>query len=238
VYAAFADLPVVSISKDQRRPIPNANWVGTVHHGLPRDLLPFNRNPRGGYLAFLGRISPEKGPDRAIEIATRAGMKLKMAAKIDKSEEAYWRSAIKPLVDSNPNVEFVGEIAERHKADFLGNAAAVLFPIDWPEPFGLVMIEAMACGTPIIAFRMGSAPEIIEDGVSGFLVDTIEEAVGAVQRIRSLDRAEGRRAFEERFTVDRMTQDYLAIYRARAGLQTGAFRARRPAINRDLQVVA
>lgn len=238
VYAAFADLPVVSISKDQRRPIPNANWVGTVHHGLPRDLLPFNPNPRGGYLAFLGRISPEKGPDRAIEIATRAGMKLKMAAKIDKSEEAYWRNAIKPMVDSNPNVEFVGEIAERHKADFLGNAAAVLFPIDWPEPFGLVMIEAMACGTPVIAFRIGSAPEIIEDGVSGFLVDNIEEAVAAVRRIPLLDRAEGRRAFEERFTVDRMTQDYLAIYRARAGLQTGAFRVRRPAINRDLQVVA
>ena len=167
VYSTFSHVPLVSISSDQRRPMPPVNWVGMVHHGLPADLLPFNPSPKGDYLAFLGRISPEKGPDRAIEIATRAGARLKMAAKIDRVDQDYWEEVIKPLVDAHSNVEFVGEINEREKAKFLGEAAALLFPIVWPEPFGIVMIEAMACGTPVIAFPAGSAPEVIDDGRLG-----------------------------------------------------------------------
>ncbi len=182
VYATFRHAPLVSISNDQRKPMPPVNWIGNVHHGLPRDLLPFTAKPQDAYLAFLGRISPEKRPDRAIEIATRAGMKLKMAAKVDRADQAYWDEVIRPLVDSHPNVEFIGEINERQKPKFIGEAAALLFPIDWPEPFGLVMIEAMACGTPVIAFRRGSAPEVIDDGVSGFLVDDVDAAVAAVAR--------------------------------------------------------
>jgi glycosyltransferase involved in cell wall biosynthesis len=166
----------------------------------------------GGYLAFLGRISPEKGPDRAIDIAARLGLPLRIAAKIDKADQSYWDAVIKPLIDKNPAVEFVGEINEASKADFLGNALALLFPIDWPEPFGLVMIEAMACGTPVIAFRRGSVPEIIEDGVSGFVVDDLDSAVQAVAQIETLPRAEVRRCFERRFTAERMAHDYLAIY--------------------------
>jgi glycosyltransferase involved in cell wall biosynthesis len=212
VYATFSGAPLVSISNDQRKPMPPVNWAGTVYHGLPRDLLPFNRTPKGDYLAFLGRISPEKGPDRAIEIARRAGVKLKMAAKIDRADEAYWRDVISPLVASSPNVEFVGEINEREKAKFLGDATALLFPIDWPEPFGLVMIEAMACGTPVIAFRRGSAPEIIDDGVSGFLVDDISEAVVAARRAGELDRAMARAMFERRFAIQRVATEYLRIY--------------------------
>ena len=211
-YAAFCDLPLVSISKNQRGYLGSAHWVGTVYHGLPRDLLPFRPNAEG-YLAFLGRISPEKRPDLAIEIAARSGMPLKIAAKVDRADQAYWETKIRPMVADNPDVEFIGEIDERDKADFLGGAAALLFPIDWPEPFGLVMIEAMACGTPVIAYRRGSVPEVIEDNVSGFVVDTIEEAVTAVRRIGDLDRVKVRAEFERRFTAERMAHDYVSIYR-------------------------
>ncbi len=211
-YAAFRDLPLASISNDQQGHLGNANWLGTVYHGLPRDLLPFCPNPNG-YLAFLGRISPEKRPDVAIEIATRSGMPLKIAAKVDRADQAYWETKIRPLVADNPYVEFIGEIGERDKAGFLGGAAALLFPIDWPEPFGLVMIEAMACGTPVIAYRRGSVPEVVEENVSGFVVDTIEQAVAAVGRIIRLDRVKVRGEFERRFTAERMAHDYVGIYR-------------------------
>ena len=213
-YDFFDRVPLASISADQRRPLPAANWVGTIHHGLPADGLPFSPVARGGYLAFLGRISPEKRPDRAIEIAARCGMRLKIAAKVDKADQAYWDEVIRPLVAKNSNVEFIGEINEASKGDFLGNAIGLLFPIDWPEPFGLVMIEAMACGTPIIAFRRGSVPEIVEHGVSGFVVDHMDSAAEAVAEIHTLPRAEVRRSFERRFTAERMAQDYLAIYRS------------------------
>lgn len=211
-YDFFGQVPLVSISADQRRPLPDANWVRTVYHGLPADGLPFSPIARHGYLAFLGRISPEKRPDRAIEVAARCGMPLKMAAKVDKADQAYWDDIIRPLVENNPNVEFVGEINETAKGEFLGNAIALLFPIDWPEPFGLVMIEAMACGTPVIAFRQGSVPEIVEHGTSGFVVDDVDSAVRAVAQIETLSRAEVRQCFEQRFAAERMAQDYLAIY--------------------------
>jgi glycosyltransferase involved in cell wall biosynthesis len=211
-YAAFCDLPLVSISNNQRRYLGSAHWIGTVYHGLPRALLPFRSNA-DGYLAFLGRISPEKRPDLAIEIAARSGIPLKIAAKVDRADQAYWETKIRPMVADNPDVEFIGEIGERDKADFLGGAAALLFPIDWPEPFGLVMIEAMACGTPVIAFRRGSVPEVVEENVSGFVVDTIEEAVTAVRRIGDLDRVNVRAEFERRFTAERMAHDYVGIYR-------------------------
>jgi glycosyltransferase involved in cell wall biosynthesis len=220
-YSAFPELPLVSISNSQRQPMPPVNWASTVYHGLPKDLLPLNQHPDPGYLAFLGRISPEEGPERAIEIAVRAGRHLKMAAKIDTADERYWREVVAPLITAHPNVEFVGEINEHQKAEFLGNAQALLFPIDWPEPFGLVMIEAMACGTPVIAFSNGSVPEVIDDGVSGFIVTTIEEAVAALRRVDTLDRRTVRDQFEQRFTVDRMTQDYLATYRRLPRMQRG-----------------
>ena len=219
LYSVFSGAPLVSISMDQRKPMPPVNWAGMVYHGLPRDLLPFNAAPKGGYLAFIGRISPEKRPDRAIEIAARAGARLKIAAKVDRVDQEYWEERIKPLVDANPNVEFIGEIDERQKAQFLGEAKALLFPIDWPEPFGMVMIESMACGTPVVAFRCGSSPEIVDDGVSGFLVDTVDEAVGAVRRIGSLDRRAARAAFEARFTIERVARNYLAIYQALPGVR-------------------
>ncbi len=219
VYATYRRAPLVSISNNQRRPMPPVNWVGNIYHGLPRDLLPFAAKPREGYLAFLGRISPEKRPDRAIEIAARAGVKLKMAAKVDRVDQPYWDEVIKPLVDSHPNVEFVGEINERQKAKFLGEASALIFPIDWPEPFGLVMIEAMACGTPVIAFRSGSTPEVLEDGVTGFLVDDVEEAATAVARVPSLSRAKVRARFDERFAIERVAEDYLDIYRRLPGVR-------------------
>lgn len=225
-YRTFPDAPLVSISNHQRRPMPPVNWVGTVYHGLPKDLLPFNPKPEG-YLAFLGRISPEKRPDRAIEIAARTGLPLKIAAKVDAQDKAYWKEVIEPLVRSHANVEYIGEINEQQKADFLGNARALLFPIDWPEPFGLVMIEAMSCGTPVIAFRCGSVPEVIEHDVSGWIVDTIDEAVAAVGKIDDLDRAVVRAAFEQRFTVERMAQDYLEIYRNLAGVRANAAHLRR-----------
>jgi glycosyltransferase involved in cell wall biosynthesis len=211
-YTEFPEFPLVSISDAQRRPMPPVNWIATVPHGLPRDLLPFQAVAQGGYLAFLGRISPEKRPDRAIEIATRTGFPLKIAAKVDKADADYWSDVIKPMVDRNPSVEFVGEIGERQKAEFLGNALALLFPIDWPEPFGLVMIEAMSCGTPVVAFRCGSVPEVIESGVSGYIVNSIDEAIDAVRKIEHLDRGTVRRAFEQRFTVECMARRYLAIY--------------------------
>lgn len=211
-YTAFRDLPLVSISNQQQGYLGNANWFGTVYHGLPRELLPFCPNPNG-YLAFLGRISPEKRPDMAIEIATRSGMPLKIAAKVDRADQAYWETQIRPMVANNPDVEFIGEIGEHDKANFLGGAAALLFPIDWPEPFGLVMIEAMACGTPVIAYRRGSVPEVVEENVSGFVVDTIEHAVTAVGRISDLDRVKVRAEFEHRFTAERMAHDYVDIYR-------------------------
>jgi len=211
LYQTFDDYALVSISDHQRAPMPPVNWAATVHHGLPRDLLPFSPKPEG-YLAFLGRISPEKRPDRAIAIAERAGARLKIAAKIDRADADYWEQKIRPLVEASPRVEFIGEINEREKADFLGNASALLFPIDWPEPFGLVMIEAMACGTPVIAFGCGSVPEVVEDGASGFIVSSVEEAVGRVDDAARLDRAVIRAIFEKRFSAERMARDYLSIY--------------------------
>jgi glycosyltransferase involved in cell wall biosynthesis len=212
LHAAFPGFPLVSISNDQRLPMPPVKWAGTVHHGLPGGLLPFNPAPKGGYLAFLGRISPEKRPDRAIEIAVRAGAKLKIAAKVDKVDLEYWTNVIEPMVASSPNVEYIGEIGERDKAEFLGNADALLFPIDWPEPFGLVMIEAMSCGTPVIAFRRGSAAEVIDDGVSGYLVEDVPQAIAAVRRIPELDRVRVRQTFERRFDIARVASEYVQVY--------------------------
>jgi glycosyltransferase involved in cell wall biosynthesis len=222
-YAAFPQIPLVSISRAQRAPLARPiNWVGNVYHGLPPDLLPFTANPQGDYLAFLGRISPEKRPDRAIQIAARAGMKLKIAAKIDRADQAYWDNAIAPMIAAHPGVEYVGEITEAQKADFLGNARALLFPIDWPEPFGLVMIEAMACGTPVVAFRCGSVPEVVDAGRSGFVVRSVEDAVEAVGKVDTLDRRKVRDIFEKRFTADRMTREYISIYRDLPRVRTEA----------------
>lgn len=210
LYRQFHNIPVVSISNAQRTPLPWVNWQGTVYHGLPPDLYQLHPEP-GHYLAFLGRICREKRVDRAIEIAHRTGMRLKIAAKIDKADELYYQTAIAPLLN-DPLVEFIGEIGEAEKEEFLGNAYAALFPIDWPEPFGLVMIEAMACGTPVIAYRCGSVPEVTVDGVTGFVVDNLEAAVAAVAKIGSLDRRRIRRVFEQRFSVSRMAHDYLLVY--------------------------
>ena len=219
-YEAFCDLPIVSISDDQRLPIAAANWLGTIYHGLPRDLLPFRRQPAGeGYLAFIGRISAEKRPDRAIEIAARAGLPLKIAAKIDKVDQAYWNDVIEPMVRSHPNVEFVGEVNDQEKGDFLGNARALLFPIDWPEPFGLVMIEAMACGTPVIAFKCGSVPEVIDEGITGMVVENVDQAVEATRCLNTIDRRTVRARFEERFTAERMARDYVKLYQSLPGVR-------------------
>ena len=229
LYTTYRHAPLVSISNNQRAPMPPVNWVGNVYHGLPPAMLPLTAQPDGAYLAFLGRIAPEKRPDRAIEIATRAGVKLKMAAKIDRVDQTYWDEVIKPLVNSHPNVEFIGEINERQKANFIGEAAALIFPIDWPEPFGLVMIEAMACGTPVIAFRSGSTSEVVDDGVTGFLVDGVEAAVAAVARVTKLDRAKVRARFDERFAIERVAEDYLNIYRALPGVRRATRRV--PAVH-------
>ncbi len=238
-YTAFPEIPLVSISLAQRRPMPPVNWVGLVPHGLPRDLLPFDPKAAGDYLVFLGRISPEKRPDRAIEIAARSGLPLKIAAKVDRADQAYWDAVIGPMIDAHRMVEFVGEVDERRKPSLLGNARALLFPIDWPEPFGLVMIEAMACGTPVIAFEGGSVAEVIEEGVSGFVVDGVEAAVAAVARVGELDRARVRTAFEKRFTVERMARDYLEIYRTLLGDRPAAESSwRLDAADADLQEVA
>ena len=210
LYREFVDVPVVSISDAQRAPLRGAGWIGTVHHGLPRNLLRFEPEP-GTYFAFLGRISPEKRLDRAIAIATACGVPLRVAAKVDPADRAYFETRIRALLD-NPLVDYIGEIGEDDKSRFLGGAKALLFPIDWPEPFGLVMIEALACGVPVVAFRGGSVPEIIDDGVTGFVVDTMDEAIAAAKRVESLDRRACRAAFDRRFSVSRMAADYVDLY--------------------------
>jgi glycosyltransferase involved in cell wall biosynthesis len=209
-YRTFPEMKLVSISDDQRAPIADADFAGTIHHGLPRDLIPFS-GEGGDYLAFIGRMSPEKRPDRAIEIAKKSGIKLKMAAKVDRADQAYFETEIAPLLD-DPLIEYIGEIGDADKSAFLGGARALLFPIDWPEPFGLVMIEAMAAGTPVIAWRCGSTAEVIEHGRSGFLVKDVEEALAAVEAVGSVSRTGVRAAFEARFTADRMARDYVALY--------------------------
>ena len=214
IYRSYSDLPAVSISNDQRRPLPEMNWVGTVYHGLPRNLLKFSPEP-GKYLAFLGRMSPEKGPDRAIEIARRSGIPLKIAAKVDRADREYFDSVVKPLL-SSPGVEFIGEISDSEKEQFLGDALALLFPVDWPEPFGLVMIEALACGTPVIARPCGSVPEILRDGVTALFGSSIDELVDAVQKIHQISRENCRAEFESRFTAEVMARNYEAVYYALA----------------------
>jgi glycosyltransferase involved in cell wall biosynthesis len=211
IYRAFPEMPLVSISDSQRRPMPpKVNWLATVHHGLPASLLAVNTGG-GGYLAFLGRIAPEKRPDRAIEIAKRAGIPLKISAKVDPVDQEYFERVIRPLLD-HPLIEFIGEIGDEEKSEFLGNALGLLFPIDWPEPFGLVMIEAMSTGTPVIAWRAGSVAGIIDENVTGFIVESVDEAVRAVEKLRDLDRMAVRRRFEARFTVAKMATGYLYAY--------------------------
>jgi glycosyltransferase involved in cell wall biosynthesis len=216
LYRVFNDMPVVSISQAQRRPLPNLNWVANVYHGLPKTLLKPNFE-KGKYLAFLGRISPEKGIDVAIQIAVHSGIPLKIAAKIDNADRTYFEQHIKKLLD-NPLIEFLDEINENEKQEFLSNAIALLFPINWPEPFGMVMIEALACGTPVLAYRNGSVAEIIEHGRTGFIVDNLGQAIKALQNISLLERQECRKSFEERFTADRMARDYVDVYQHVAGL--------------------
>ena len=211
VFDMFSSSPVVSISNAQRRPLPQANWVRTVHHGLPERLL-MPKPVKPSYFAFLGRIAPEKGIDRAIRIAQHCGVPLKVAAKVDGADREYFDEKIEPMIRSG-NVEYIGEINDNDKSEFLSGAIALLVPIDWPEPFGLVMIEAMACGTPVIAFNRGSVPELIDDGVTGFIVEDINGAIGAVDRLGQLSREKIRQRFEERFTARRMAQDYLSAYR-------------------------
>jgi glycosyltransferase involved in cell wall biosynthesis len=211
VYRSWSKFPLVSISDSQREHLPFANWVGTVYHGMQADHATWFRPQPEGYLAFLGRMSPEKGPDRAIAIAKRLGMPLKMAAKVDAADAEYFHREIAPLLD-HPLIEFIGEIGDAQKPDFLGNAAALLFPIDWPEPFGLVMIEAMACGTPVVGYGCGSAPEVIDDGVTGYIVRDEDAAVAAVRAIASLDRREVRRRFDRRFSATAMARGYLDVY--------------------------
>jgi len=211
IYKAYPHMPLISISDNQRLPMPkNINWLATIHHGLPEHVCPYNAKG-GDYLAFLGRISPEKRPDRAIEIAKRAGVPLKIAAKVDKVDQDYYDEVIKPMID-HPLIEFIGEIDEVQKCDFLGNAMGLLFPIDWMEPFGLVMIEAMSAGTPVIAWRNGSVPEVMSDSRSGVIVDSMDEAVDAVKRIHHMKRRDVRDAFEGRFTIQRVANDYVAAY--------------------------
>jgi glycosyltransferase involved in cell wall biosynthesis len=210
LFTEYADLPLVSISDSQASALPFVDWRGTVYHGLPLDLHRPSYQP-GDYFAFLGRFSPEKRPDRAIAIAKALGVPLRMAAKVDKADAAYYRDQIKPLLD-DPLIEFVGEIDEEKKAAFLGGARALLFPIDWPEPFGLVMIEAMACGTPVVAFGCGSVPELIDDGVTGYVVSDLNGAIAAAAKAHTLDRRLCRAAFERRFSAARMARDYLAVY--------------------------
>jgi glycosyltransferase involved in cell wall biosynthesis len=224
IYRAFPHMPLVSISDHQRLPVPPVNWMGTVHHGLPRTLLRMGSGA-GGYLAFLGRICPDKGPLEAIEIAARAGMMLKMAAKVDPVDRAWFEAAVRPVLERSPHVEFIGEIDDGRKQEFLGNAKALLFPICWPEPFGLVMIESMACGTPVVAFACGSVPEIMEDGLTGFVVRDVDEAVCAVARLDGLERPAIRRRFEERFSAGTMARAYARIYRQLARMGTPASRA-------------
>lgn len=215
LYRVFSDMPVISISDAQRGPLPFVNWQGTVYHGLPENQYRFHDRGRG-YLLFLGRVSPEKGLDQAIEIAKRAGKKLKIAAKVDNADTEYFESTIRPKL-GHPLIEFLGEVGYPDKGELLGNADALIFPINWPEPFGLVMIEAMACGTPVIAYPCGSVPEVLEDGVTGFIVRGEEQAATAVARLPEINRAGCRRTFEKRFSARRMTHDYLAIYQRLIG---------------------
>jgi glycosyltransferase involved in cell wall biosynthesis len=239
LYNEFDDMPVVSISDSQRAPLAWVNWYGTVHHGLPLDLYEPQTEP-GKYLVFLGRISPEKRPDRAIEIAKRAQMPLKIAAKVDAVDRRYMKNEIAPLLD-HPLVDFIGEVNDADKANLLRHAYALLFPIDWAEPFGLVMIEAMACGTPTVAFRHGSVPEVLDNGVSGYVVDDMEQAVEALKGLQRFDRSRCRRVFEERFSARRMVEDYVKLYQRvieRSGRvrptprrQNGAIAARRDEVS-------
>lgn len=218
LHKEFDDMPLVSISNSQRAPLPNSNWVSTIYHGIPKDLMKFHEEP-GEYLAFLGRISPEKRVDRAIEIAIKCGIPLKIAAKVDKVDLDYFNSKIKPLLE-HPLIEFIGEINDTQKSDFLGNALALLFPIDWPEPFGLVMIEAMACGTPVIAFKNGSVPEVIDEGITGFVVNSVEEAAKTVShKVHGFDRKLCRNTFEKRFSAERMAKDYIKQYELQISIQ-------------------
>jgi glycosyltransferase involved in cell wall biosynthesis len=212
VFERWPQYPLVSISESQRLPLPAANWLGTVYHGLCPRNFKFCARPRGDYVAFIGRVSQEKRLDRAIAIAQRAGRNLKIAAKVDDADRAYFKDIIEPLLDS-PGVEFIGEIGDSEKSDFLGNAAALLFPIDWPEPFGLAMIEAMACGTPVIAWNCGSVPEVIDPGLTGVIVDSEDAAVAALHSLHEFDRARIRRVFERRFSSQTMAARYVALYR-------------------------
>jgi glycosyltransferase involved in cell wall biosynthesis len=207
----WPDYPLASISDSQRAPLPHANWAATVHHGLPMKRFRFSPASHGGYLAFLGRVSPEKGPIRAIEIARAAGIPLKIAAKVDPHDEAYYHRCVEPLL-ADPLIDFIGEIGDTDKSDFLGNALALLFPIDWPEPFGLVMIESMASGTPVIAFNCGAVPEIVDDGVTGFVVNSSEEALAAIGRVKLLNRLRIRHICERRFSAASMAKRYLDVY--------------------------
>ena len=216
IYARWPTFPLVSISNNQRRPLPHANWAATVQHGIPMRNFRFSPAPNGHYLAFLGRVSQEKGPERAIALARAAGVPLRIAAKVDASDAAYFHKKIEPLL-SDPLVEFVGEIGEEDKSDFLGNALALLFPIDWPEPFGIVLIEAMACGTPVVAWNRGAVPEIVDDGVTGFVVDSFDEALDAIGRLKSLNRMRVRHVCERRFSAHTMAKRYLDVYARLAG---------------------
>jgi len=213
LYLGFSEMPLVSISDNQRRPISTANFAATVYHGLPASLSGSSIVPNGGYVAFLGRISPEKRPDRAILIARALGIPLKIAAKVDRADEHYFRTEIEPML-AGSGVEFIGEINQHQKSKFLGAARALLFPVDWPEPFGLSMIEAMACGTPVLAFHCGSVPEIVEDGLTGHIVETMEEAIEALPRVMALDRKKVRQRFMQRFSATRMAEDYVDVYQA------------------------
>jgi len=210
LYTEYSDIPIISISNSQRKPVYFANWKGTVYHGLPLDLYKFN--PQGGqYLTFLGRISPEKRLDRAIAIAKKASIPLKIAAKVDKADKEYFEARIRHLLD-HPLIEFIGEIGDHEKEEFLGKSLGLLYPIDWPEPFGLAMIEAMACGTPVIAYNNGSVPEIINEGTTGYIVNSIDEAARAVRKLPETDRKRTRAVFEKRFSAERMIKDYIGIY--------------------------
>ncbi len=211
-YRRWRKFPLVSISDKQRKPLGEVNWVGTIHHGLPSDLLSYSPRPAGGYLAFLGRISPEKRVDRAISIARQAGLPLRIAAQVDAVDKAYFHNEIEPLLDGD-GIEYIGEISDEEKSEFLGNALALLFPIDWPEPFGLVMIEAMACGTPVVAWNCGSVPEVIEPGVTGCIVESVQQAVDALPGMLALSRHAVRERFERRFTAEVMAASYVDVYR-------------------------
>jgi glycosyltransferase involved in cell wall biosynthesis len=214
LYLHYPYFPLVSVSDSQRLPAPNLRWIRTVYHGHPKDQYAFSPKPEGGYLAMLGRIAPEKGVDTALAIAATAGLPLRIAAKIDFADRGYFNDRIAPLLESATNADYIGEIGEAEKSEFLGGAVALLFPIEWPEPFGLVMIEAMSCGTPVIAFNRGSVPEVVEQGVTGFVVETAEDAAAAVEQALELDRARIRATFEQRFTSDIMAMNYEAAYRS------------------------